>query len=77
MSNSPSGLYDTIGQLIIEAELGQARPQDDHMQRITYGNLVVGQGQYPSLTTPPEANQDLDYESNGVDTASDPSLSSF
>ena len=75
MFNSPSGSDDTIGQLIIEAKLGQAKPQDDCTRRIASGNLVVNQGKYPSSTPPPEANIHLDYEYDGVDTASNPSLS--
>ena len=69
MSNSPSASDDTVGQLIVEAEVGQATPQDDQTRRITSGNLVVDQGQSPSSTPPPEVNQQLDYKSDGVYTA--------
>ena len=75
MSNSPSGSYNTIGQLIVEAELGKSTPQEYRTQRIASDNLVVNQGKSPSSTPPPEANRQLDYESDGVNTASDPSLS--
>ena len=56
MSNSPSGSDDTIGQLLVEAELGQYIPQYNLTQLIVYGNLVVGQGQSPYLTPPTELN---------------------
>ena len=74
MSNSPSGWDNTIGQLLVESELGQANTQDDRTWRIASGNIVVDQGKYPSSTPSPEANWQIDYESEGVNTASDPSM---
>ena len=56
MFNSPSESDDTIGQILIEAELGQATPQYNLTRRIASGNIVVGQGQSPYLTPPTELN---------------------
>ena len=75
MSNSPYGSDDTIDQLLVEAELRQATPQENCTWRIASGNLVVDRGQSQSLTPPPEANRKLDYEYDGVDIKSDPLLS--
>ena len=60
MENSPFGSDDIIGQLLVESELGQATPHGDHTRRIVSSNLVVGQGQSPSSTLPPETNRQLD-----------------
>ena len=75
MSNSPFRSDDTTGQLLVESEQGQATPQENRTQPITSVNLVIGQGQSLSSTTPSEANRQLDYKFDRVDTASDPSLS--
>ena len=50
MSNSPSGSYDTIVQLLVEAKLGQATPQENCTRQIASGNLMVDQGQSTSST---------------------------
>ena len=75
MLYSTFGSDNIISQLLVEAVLGQATPQENCTRHIVSGNIVVNQGQFPSSTPPPEANRQLDYESDGVDTASDPSLS--
>ena len=56
MFNSPSESDNTIGQILIEDELGQATPQYNLKRRIASGNIVVGQGQYQYLTPPTEVN---------------------
>ena len=75
MSNSPSGSDNTIGRFLIEAELGQATPHTDCTRRISSGNLVVDRVTYPSFSHPSEANRQIDFLCDGVDTYSDPSLS--
>ena len=75
MSNSPSGSDNTTSQFLIEAELGQAMTHTDRTQHISSGNLVVDLGNSRSFSQPSEANRQIDFVFDGVDTVLDLSLS--
>ena len=75
MSNSHSVSYDTISRFLIEPELGKSTPHTDCTRLILSVNLVVDQGNTPSFSHPSDANWQINFLSDRVDTYLDSSLS--